>query len=92
MAIGGFCFARVARDNVWHVLHSPSRRCVGVFREFFAAMRLACEMPRRAVIVSVVVALKTAPQRALQTQALSASEYVGKFCIYRSQTPQKDKI
>ena len=63
MAIGGFCFARVARDNVWHVLRSPSRRCVGVFREFFAAMRLACEMPRRAAIVSVVVALKAAPQR-----------------------------
>ena len=92
MAIGGFCLARVARDNVWHVLRSPSRRCVGVFRDFFAVMRLACEMPRRAAIVSGVVALKAAPQRAFANVGLSVSEYAGKFYVYRSQTPQKDKI
>ena len=44
---------------------------MGVFREFFAAMRLACEMPRRAAIVSVVVALKAAPQRAFVNVGLA---------------------
>lgn len=57
MAIGGFCFARVALDTVWRVLRSPSRHRAGVFRECFAATRLACEMPRRAAIVSGAVAL-----------------------------------
>lgn len=37
MAIGEFCFARVARDTVWRVLRSLSRHRAGVFRECFCS-------------------------------------------------------
>jgi len=56
------------------------------FVSVFAATRLACEMPRRGRAKS------HGRIGLLRTQALSTPEYAGKFYVYRSQTPQKNKI
>ena len=47
------------------------------FVSVFAAMRLACEMPRRAAIVGGVVALKAAPQRVLTNAGLKRVRICG---------------